>query len=84
MKGFLKDLGFNQESSVVYYDNQSVMYLSKHQAYHKWLKHISIKLHFVREVTDSGTIFVKKIKTRDNLADTFTKVLSGYKFDHRL
>lgn len=83
-RGFIKDLGCDQKTIVVHCDNQSAVHLSKHQVFHERSKHIDVKLHFVRDVIESGVVQVKKISTEHNPADVFTKVLPISKFNHCL
>lgn len=59
----------------IYRDNQSAVHLSKHHLFHERSKHIDVKLHFVREVIETGKVKVMKISTLDNPADMFAKVL---------
>ena len=60
----------------------SAIYLAKNQVYHARTKHIDVKYHFVRDVLEDGDIEVKKIHTKNNPADMFTKVNPGVKFNH--
>ena len=45
-------------------------------------KHIHTRYHFVREQVEKGTIILKKIDTKDNLADIFTKPLTNRAFNN--
>ena len=38
--------------------------------------------HFVREILVEGDIELKKINTKDNHTDMFTKVITRSKFNH--
>jgi hypothetical protein len=42
-------------------------------------KHNAIAYHRVREAIAAGTLRIAKVKSEENLADAFTKSLSGVK-----
>ena len=84
LKGFLGDLGVNQENIVVFCDNQSAIFLATNQTYHARTKHIDVKYHYVREIIESGVVLLRKIDIKDNPLDMLTKVISGVKFQHFL
>jgi len=44
--------------------------------FHARTKHIDITLHFLRDHVEAGTLELKHIPSRENLADIFTKGLS--------
>ena len=44
------------------------------------MKHIDVKFYFVQKILDECDIELRKIHTRENLADMFTKVALGVKF----
>lgn len=80
LKGLLSELGLNQESVSISYDNSSALHLCKNPTHHKKSKHIDIKLHFIRNEVSKGVIRIVKIYTNDNLSDMLTKVVSVAKF----
>ena len=43
-------------------------------------KHIDTRYHFVREQVEAGSKVLKKIDTKENLADVFTKALDKGQF----
>ena len=61
-------------------DNQSCIYLSKNPGDFAKSKHIDSRYHFVREQVEKQTVVLKKIGTKDNLADVFTKPLDNKQF----
>ena len=61
-------------------DNQSCIYLSRNPGDFAKSKHIDTRYHFVREQVEKKTIVLKKIGTKDNLADVFTKPLDSKQF----
>ncbi|KAL6342786.1 hypothetical protein AAG906_016621 [Vitis piasezkii] len=53
----------------LYYDNQSAVRLAENPVFHARTKHVEVHYHFIRE------------KSEDQVADLFTKGLSGSKFE---
>ena len=84
LKGLTKELGFNSDDLFVHCDNQSALHLMKNPMFHERSKHIDIKLHFIRDVIASKEVQVKKIDTKHNPADMFTKCVTLEKFRHCL
>jgi len=84
LRSLVDNLGLKQDITVVYYDNQSVIHLSKNQMYHERTKHIDVHYHFLREIIWQGNIIVKKIGTSDNATDMLTKPIPISKFQHCL
>ncbi|CAM8987460.1 unnamed protein product [Rhodiola kirilowii] len=76
IKGVLGELGHNQNCC----DSQGAIHLSKHQVFHERSKHIDVKLHFVREVIETGAVQMTKIDTEDNPANMLTKPVPSTKF----
>lgn len=84
LKGLLNEISFANDSVDIYTDNQSAIHLSKNPVYHDRTKHIDIKFHFVRSMTESGLISLVKIPTEFNPSDMGTKVLPSNKFQNCL
>ena len=64
----------------VYCDNQSAVKLSKNPEFHRRTKHFTVSTRFIRELQDERQIAVTEVDTLDQLADIFTKPLTGEKF----
>jgi len=60
----------------------SAIYVAKNQVDHARTKHIDVKYYFVHDVLEDGDIELKKIHTKDNLADMLTKVVPRVKFNN--
>ena len=58
--------------------------MANHQMYHERTKHIDVKLHFIREVVETGAVRVVKIASKDKPADMLTKSLLRGKFERCL
>eukprot|EP00253_Pinus_taeda_P007216 PITA_07216 len=79
----LRDLCHEQENgTTIYYDNSSVIALSKNFVFHKGTKHIDTKFHFIRELVNNGEIVLQHCRTEDQLVDILTKPLPKKSFDH--
>ena len=84
MKYFLEDLGVVpsiQERIEIFCDNEGAVSLTKEPKDHGKSRHIDRKYHFVRHKVEEGKIIVKKVRSEDNPADPFTKILSKAKHD---
>ena len=63
-------------------DNQACIFLSKNPGDFPKTKHIAQRYHFVREQVNEGEIILRKIGTKENLADVFTKPLDVMTFNY--
>ncbi|KAH9806495.1 hypothetical protein KPL71_002780 [Citrus sinensis] len=81
LKGLLNELWLNQKTVQVFCDNQSAIHLVKNQMYHERTKHIDVKLQFIRDEVEKGTVVVSKIHTSMNPADALIKSLPTAKFE---
>lgn len=84
MRGLMKQLGYEQKTISLHCDSQTVVHLSKHQVFHERSKHIDVRMHFVRDVIETGSVVIEKISTEENPANMCTKVIQGAKFSHCL
>lgn len=82
MRGLVTELGVPHANTVVFSDSQSVIHLTKNDAYHSKTKHISVKYHYVRDT--ALEIAVRKVHISENPADMLTKPLPITKFEHCL
>ena len=62
-------------------DNQGCIHMAKAQGNHKRVKHLDLKIHFVRQAVEAGTVVLQYIPTNDQLADMFTKALPKQRFE---
>ncbi|KAL0793897.1 hypothetical protein Bca101_065274 [Brassica carinata] len=75
LRGFINELGFEQDLVEIFCDSQSAIALSRNPVHHEKTKHVDVKYNFVRELVSEKIIDVVKIATQYNPADIFTKVL---------
>ena len=71
------DYGICQEQLTIYYNNTSVINISKNPVQHSLTKHIEIQHHFIRELVEDGTLILKFIHTTDQKVNLFTKPLDS-------
>ncbi|CAL5438518.1 unnamed protein product [Camellia sinensis] len=65
----------------LYCDNQSAVRLAENPVFHARTKHMEVHYHFIREKVLEEEIEMRQIKSEDQVADLFTKGLSGSKFE---
>ena len=67
-------------STIIFEDNQACIAQSKNSVNHKRSKHILLKYHYLRHLTESGEICLEYIETANQIADIFTKPLNKQLF----
>jgi transposase InsO family protein len=66
-------VGQREMPPIIYVDNEAAIRLAQNPEYHKRTKHIPIRHFFVRQQVSEGEMIVKRVATKDNVADMFTK-----------
>jgi hypothetical protein len=61
-------------------DNTSAISVAKNPAFHKKMRHIKRRHHFLRDHVEKGDIKMRYIDTERQLADIFTKPLYSSRF----
>ena len=87
MKKFISELGVvpGIESSVpLYCDNTRAVAQAKEPRAHHKSKHILRRFHLVREFVERQEVCIKRVESKNNIADPFTKALPQREFDHHL
>ena len=67
---FMVDLPIN-----IFSDSLGARSIASNNVFHKRMKHIYIKHHYVWEKIADGTLAINEVNTKDNLADILTKAL---------
>ncbi|KAL6322459.1 hypothetical protein AAG906_008114 [Vitis piasezkii] len=84
LNGCLGSLGLNLSKPVIYCDSQSALCLAKNPVYHERIKHIDVRLNFIRDVIEEKLFSIEKVATEVNPADMLTKPITTEKFKHSL
>jgi hypothetical protein len=61
-------------------DNTSAISIAKNTVFHKRMRHLERRQHFLRDRVEKGDIEMKYIDTERQLADIFTKPLDASRF----
>ena len=80
MKQTLKDYGINVKNVPLLCDNESAIKIAHNPVQHSKTKHIQIRHHFLRDHVLKGDISIEHVKTKEQLADIFTKPLDEKRF----
>ena len=75
-----QELTGKAEAVMIHEDNQSTIAIAKNPQFHRRVKHINIKYHFVREHVNNNDIKLKYCQTSDMIADMLTKGLGKMQF----
>jgi len=70
-----------QESTKIYINNKSAIMLAKNPVNHQHSKHIDIRYHFIREHVKEKAVELIHVKTKNQVADIFTKPLPEESFN---
>ena len=62
-------------ASGMWSDNQSSIAIASNPVFHQRTKHIAIKYQYVNECVKNGCIVIEYIRSKDNIADMFTKAV---------
>ena len=87
MKKFITELGVVsriEQPVPLYCDNTRTVAQAKEPISHHKSKHILRWFHLVREIVERRDMIVKRVDTKNNIADPFTKTLSMQQFDRHL
>ncbi len=80
IRSLLSELGINLAPIPLCGDNQGSIFLSSNPVQEKWIKHIDLCHHYIREVICNKKIELFFIEGAENPADLFTKNLGRIKF----
>ena len=80
MHQFMGELGYSVSGpSVLRMDNQSAIAVSKNPEHHGKMKHLSLRLFWLRDAVQDGLIKLTFVATDDMAANIFTKSLDCLK-----
>ena len=72
-------LELKQKVTPLLTDSDSAIKLAENPKFHKWLKHINITYHFIRECIRDKKVIVAFVKSAEQLTDGLTKGLNAIK-----
>jgi hypothetical protein len=67
------NLGYNNNTPIIFIDNEAAKKLAENPEFHKKSKHIQIIYHFTREAIANNQIRLLSIPSKEQLADILTK-----------
>ena len=80
MRQFMGELGYDVSGpSLLRMDNQSAIAVNKNPEHHGKMKHLSLRLFWLRDAVQDGLIAPTFVTTQDMAADVFTKSLDRFK-----
>ena len=82
LRRILQDLQQKIKAPIkIYYDNMSAIAMMKNLVFHSRMKHIEIRHNFIWELMEKEKIKLEFCKTREQLANIFTKPMPIKKFN---
>ena len=76
MRQFMGELGYDISGpSLLRMDNQSAIAVSKNPEHHSKMKHLSLRLFWLRDHVQDGLIAPTFVGTQEMAADIYTKAL---------
>lgn len=84
LRRLIHDMGDSHEKITIYNDNQAAQHIASNPVVSAKSKHIDIRLHFVREKIEEGSIELKYLPTESMTADVLTKALAKPNFERHV
>ena len=81
MRNLLTELDYSvtDQPSTMHVDNNSAISVAKNPTHHSKMKHVDLRLHWLRDVVESGYISPVHLSTQNMPADLLTKALPRVK-----
>jgi hypothetical protein len=76
----MRDFGVIFKRVSLMCDNTSAISIAKNLVFHKRMKHLKVRHHFLRDHVEKGDIEMRYIDTERHLTDIFTKPLDVSRF----
>jgi hypothetical protein len=76
----MRDFGVSFERVLLMCDNTNAIFVAKNPVFHKRMRHLEWRHHFLRDYVEKGDIEMRYINTERQLADIFTKPLDASRF----
>jgi hypothetical protein len=76
----MRDFGVISERVPLMCDNTNAISVAKNPVFHKRMRHLERRHHFLRDHIEKGDIEMRYIDTERQLADIFTKPLDVSRF----
>lgn len=77
----LRELGISSRGgTIINYDNNSTIQLSKKSVFHARSRHIDVRFHFLRDIVNKSIVLLKYCRTYDQIADIMTKPIKVEQF----
>jgi hypothetical protein len=76
----MRDFGVRFERVPLMCDNTRAISVAKNPVFHKKMRHVERRHHFLRDHVEKGDIEMRYIDTERQLADIFTKPLDSSRF----
>jgi hypothetical protein len=73
----MRDFGVSFERVPLICDNTSAISVAKNSVFHKRMRHLERRHHFLRDHVEKGDIEIRYIDTERQLTDIFTKPLDA-------
>ena len=81
LRQLLKEFQEKQdEATIIYEDNAGTIAMSNTTAFSRRTRHIDVRYHYLNDKVQAGQVILKKIDSKQNLADVFTKPLYWVNF----
>ena len=85
LRRLLTEIGFGLSSEMnLFYDNKAAIDISHNPIQHDRTKHVEVDRHFIRQDLEEKIIRFPFVKSKDQLADILTKVVSSKNFHNSL